>query len=102
MSSSLRVRVNALSSRDGPLRERPLLFGPAYGLLLYGIMTYIVVPLSAARSRGGGGSAGTLWIVLSILVHMFLIGLPIAMFTQRAFRPAKTDSRVAVVSHTEA
>jgi hypothetical protein len=52
-----------------------------YGLGLFLVMTYIVVPLSRA---GGGASPGKLWVVLSILVHMFLIGVPIAFFTRRA------------------
>lgn len=58
---------------DG-LRRRPVRYGAAYGLLLYGVMNYIVVPLSAA----GRGSRDPLWIALSIVVHMFLIGVPIA------------------------
>lgn len=64
------------------LRERPVSYGAAYGVVLYGVMNYIVVPLSAAS---GGGSAGRLWIVLSIIIHMFLIGVPIALFVRRAF-----------------
>jgi hypothetical protein len=64
------------------LREKPVAYGAAYGLVLYGVMSYIVVPLSAAR---GGGSGGALWITLSILVHMFLIGVPIALFARHAF-----------------
>ncbi len=63
------------------LRERPILCGAFYGLLLYGIMNYIVVPLSAA---GGGGSKDTLWIVLTIAVHVLLIGVPIALFSRWA------------------
>jgi hypothetical protein len=62
------------------LRRRPVLCGAAYGLLLYGIMNYIVVPLSAA----GRGSKDPLWITLSIAVHMVLVGVPIALFTRRA------------------
>ena len=64
-----------------PLYKYPLRCGAAYGLLLYVVMNYVVVPLSRA---GGGGSQDGLWVALSILVHMFLIGVPIAYFTRRA------------------
>ncbi|HEY8411114.1 MAG TPA: hypothetical protein VIK76_06920 [Pyrinomonadaceae bacterium] len=63
------------------LHKYPLRCGAVYGLGLFLVMTYIVVPLSRA---GGGASPGKLWVVLSILVHMFLIGVPIAFFTRRA------------------
>src|ERR1043165_3455005 len=69
-----------------PLYKYPFRCGAVYGLCLYLIMTYIVVSLSAA----GGASASSqdkLWIALSILVHMFLIGVPIAYFTRRAIDP---------------
>jgi hypothetical protein len=63
------------------LSNHAIMFGAAYGLVLYGVMTYIVVPLSRA---GGGGGSDRMWIALSIVVHMFLIGLPIALFTKMA------------------
>jgi predicted ABC-type sugar transport system permease subunit len=44
-----------------------------------GIMNYVVVPLSAA----GPGSRNPLWIALSIVVHMLLIGVPIALLARR-------------------
>lgn len=72
-----------VAGRMPVLRQRPIVFGAAYGLLLYGIMNYVVVPLSRA---GGGGPKDALWIGLSILVHMFLIGVPIAIATQRAYQ----------------
>jgi hypothetical protein len=72
-----------LVARRWPLLwQRAALCGAAYGLLLYGIMNYVVVPLSAA---GGPGSRNPLWVGLSILVHVGLIGVPIALFTRRAF-----------------
>jgi hypothetical protein len=71
-----------VASRVSLLRRRWMLCGAGYGLLLYGIMNYIVVPLSAA----GGGSKDPLWVSLSILVHMFLIGVPIALATRLAHR----------------
>ncbi|HET6977938.1 MAG TPA: hypothetical protein VFI24_16535 [Pyrinomonadaceae bacterium] len=62
---------------------QPLLFGALYGLVLYGVMNYVVIPLSAAR---GGGAGPALWVALSIVVHMFVIGVPIAFFARRAVR----------------
>ncbi len=56
--------------------------GAAYGLVVYAVMNYIVVPLSAARP----GSKDPLWIALSIAVHAFLIGIPCAVFASRAIR----------------
>jgi hypothetical protein len=72
-------RVAAFWTR---LRVQPVPFGIAYGLLLYGIMNHVIVPLSAA----GPGSKNPLWITMSIAVHMFLIGLPIALFARRAYQ----------------
>jgi uncharacterized membrane protein YagU involved in acid resistance len=70
-----------LVARRWPLLvRRPVPMGIAYGLLLYVIMNYVVVPLSAA----GSGSRDPLWIGLSVAVHAFLIGLPIAWFASRA------------------
>ena len=63
-----------------PLRERPLTFGAVYGLALYAVMTYVVVPLSAA----GKGSRDPLWVALSVAAHVFLVGIPIAVTTNRA------------------
>ena len=66
------------------LVDRAVPFGIVYGLALYGAMNYIVLPLSAIGKAGGGGP---LYItVTGILVHMFLVGLPIALITRRALR----------------
>jgi uncharacterized membrane protein YagU involved in acid resistance len=73
--------VYYLAARRWPLLlQRAVACGAAYGLLLYVVMNYVVVPLSAA----GRGSKDPLWITLSIAVHVLLIGIPIALFTRRA------------------
>jgi len=69
-----------VARRWAALWHRPLPYGAAYGLLLYVIMNYVVVALSAARP----GSKDPLWIGLSIAVHMFLVGIPCAVFARRA------------------
>ena len=69
-----------VAGRWAALRHRPLAYGAAYGLVLYAVMNYIVLPLSAA----GRGSRDPLWIALSIAVHVLLIGIPIALFARRA------------------
>ena len=77
--------VYFLIARRWPLLwQRPWLCGAVYGALLYVVMNYVVVPLSAAASRGG--PKDPLWIALSIAVHVLLIGIPIAVFARRALQ----------------
>lgn len=66
------------------LVDRAVPCGIAYGLATYGVMNYVVLPLSAIGSTGGSGP--TYIVVTGILVHMFLIGLPIALITRRGLR----------------
>ena len=66
------------------LVDRAVPYGIVYGLATYGVMNYVVMPLSAIGRTGGGGP---LYITITgILVHMFLIGLPIALITRRGLR----------------
>lgn len=70
-----------LMARHWPwLGLRPWHGGAVYGLALYVVMNFIVVPLSAAMP----GPKDPLWIGLSIVAHVVLVGVPIAYFTRRA------------------
>ena len=69
------------------LWQKPWVYGPLYGVLLYGIMNYIVVPLSAANP----GSRNLTWVLLSIAVHAFLIGTPCALFARRALLAGRAN-----------
>ena len=80
IAAAMAVAYYLVARRWAALWQRPIPYGAAYGLLLYGIMSYVVVPLSAANP----GSNDPLWVGLSIAVHMLLIGLPIALFARRA------------------
>lgn len=66
--------------RLSPLREAPLFFGAAYGLLLYVIMQEVVVPLSRASPATGD----PWWVMLGLAAHIFLVGIPIAFLVGRA------------------
>jgi len=64
------------------LVDRAVPCGIAYGLATYGVMNYVVLPLSAI---GAVGDSGPAYIrITGVLVHMFLIGLPIALITRKA------------------
>src|SRR3546814_490272 len=67
-----------VSSVRGPaLVHKPLLTGSLYGLALYSVMTYVVVPLSNA---GTGELPAWKWESLShIAGHMLLVGIPCAL-----------------------
>ncbi|HEX9293487.1 MAG TPA: hypothetical protein VF873_07360 [Gemmatimonadales bacterium] len=80
IATSMAVTYYLFARRWSDLWEKPFVYGPMYGLLLYGIMNYIVVPLSAANP----GSRNLLWVLLSIAVHALLIGTPCAIFARRA------------------
>jgi uncharacterized membrane protein YagU involved in acid resistance len=77
---SMAVTYWQVARRWDLLRLLPLACGAGYGLVLYAIMNYIVVPLSAARP----GSKDPLWIALSVGVHVVFIGIPIAAFAHMA------------------
>lgn len=69
------------TSRLPVLMRRPLRWGVAYGLFLYALMNFVVVPLSAAPRN----DLPAAWIAASIAVHG-LIGIACALFARRALR----------------
>lgn len=71
----------AVSRRLPALWQRPLAMGAAYGLLLYGVMNFVVVPLSNAAVSA---PALNLWTFAGIAAHVLLVGVPIALCVRRA------------------
>ncbi len=82
IATSMATVYFLVARRWAALWQGPLAFGAGYGLLLYVIMNFVVVPLSAA----GPGSKDPLWVGMSIAVHAVLIGVPIAVFARRAIQ----------------
>jgi hypothetical protein len=63
------------------LVRRPVIVGVAYGAVVYAVMNYVIIPLSAIGVFPKPPPA--IWIS-GVLVHMFLIGVPIALAARRA------------------
>jgi len=64
------------------LIERPIQFGLLYGIAVYLIMTFVVVPLSRVTPRPATLTGRT----IGILTIMFCVGLPIASIVRRFSR----------------
>ncbi len=72
-----------LASRGIPwLTGRPFLSGPLYGVAVYVVMYWIVVPLSAAAPRHYTWPA----TLLAIATHVVCVGSPIALAVSRYSR----------------
>lgn len=71
------------ASRAPVLRSRPVVFGIVYGLIAYLIMTFVVVPLSNA-TFGQTWPPPPINLAVSLFIHLFLFGLPIALAASRA------------------
>jgi hypothetical protein len=66
------------------LRKHFLVCGPFYGIAVYLVMSLVVVPLSAAPFKSNSITHAAL--IQGLLVHMVLIGLPIAFCADRFTR----------------
>ena len=64
------------------LRRRPVVTGVIYGIGIYLVMNFVVIPLSRIGPRP---MAATIVLLTGLLVHMFLIGTPISLGARRAF-----------------
>jgi hypothetical protein len=88
---SMAVAYYLVARRWPLLWRQPWLCGAAYGVFLYVVMNYVVVPLS----RAAAGSKDVLWVTLSVLAHMVLVGIPCAVFARRAVMAAPPSSHAA-------
>lgn len=80
IAATMAVTYASVALRFPVLVRQPVRYGALYGGLLYVVMNHVVVPLS----RAGPGSRLPLWVGLSIVVHLFLIGVPMALAARRA------------------
>ncbi len=60
----------------GFMTEHPVVCGMFYGIAIFLVMNLVVLPLSALHARGPYRLGG---LIQGLLVHMVIIGLPIAL-----------------------
>lgn len=70
------------SSRISALTRNVVVSGVAYGIAVYLVMTYVVVPLSASP----GGRPSLSMFVQGVIVHILCVGMPIALIASRFVR----------------
>jgi len=86
--ATILATVYYLASRVLPLLiKHAMLAGPFYGIAVYFVMTYIVVPHSAVGPRTGSIP----WPVFlnGVIGHALLVGLPIALLARRSAKANK-------------
>jgi hypothetical protein len=71
-----------VSRRVHLLTRHPVLCGPLYGLAVFAVMNLIVLPVS----KVGPPSLPVPVLVNGLLIHMFGVGLPSALFARAARR----------------
>lgn len=77
--------IYVLASRKAPvLVRRAVLCGSLYGLWVYVFMNAVVIPLSALPPRKASWIQPTLTFFTGLVVHMFGVGLGIALPARRA------------------
>lgn len=80
IATSFAAVYYAASRTLGFLTEHPLVCGLFYGAAVEEVMNLIVLPLSALHARG----SFTLYdLILGLLVHMVVVGLPISFSVRR-------------------
>ena len=70
----------AASLRVPALLRRPFVWGPLYGLIVYVVMRFVVLPLSLVRMQPFAVNIG---FANQIFAHVFLVGIPIVVVASR-------------------
>ena len=80
IATSVAAVYYAASRKLTFLTEHPLVCGLFYGMAVELVMSYIVLPLSALQSTGPYSLHD---VLLGLVVHMIVIGLPVAYSIRR-------------------
>jgi hypothetical protein len=70
------------------LVRKAVIWGLSYGVAVYFVMNYVVVPLSAAPK----GRFSFAPFLNGVIGHALLVGLPVALFARRSARGSRGDA----------
>jgi hypothetical protein len=74
---------HALGVKVPAMARRPWLAGPTFGLGVFTVMHYVVVPLSAAPRQP---PHGPVWFFNMLFSHTLFVGLPIALIARPSLK----------------
>lgn len=83
MATVFVVIYTLVAQRAPALLRKPFILGPAYGVLIYLVMNFVVMPLSRVAASPTFKQPD--WIVYSVLAHM-VFGSIAVIFARRALR----------------
>lgn len=84
--ATLFVAIYTFVARRKPgLLDKPFVYGPLYGIVLYVVMNFVVMPLS--RVGASPSFKHPDWIAMSVVAHM-VFGVICVLFARRALRHA--------------
>jgi len=86
LMAAMMLAYGWIAGRSAAVRARPWLSGLIYGLLLYGVMYWIVLPLRWPALYPVTAPGG---IARSLFPHIALVGIPMALIARR-FLPKGT------------
>lgn len=73
-----------LASRRLPLSRHPFVYGALYGIVVYIVMNYVVLPLSKIGPRP---TPPLIPLINGVAALIFCIGIPIALIARRYLSP---------------
>lgn len=86
------VAYHLASRRLPALRDRPLLWGPLYGVLVWVVMNRLVLPLTPAMT----GAQSLPVVINGLLIHALGVGLPSALSAWAVRPEERTPARAAL------
>jgi hypothetical protein len=83
----------ALSLKMTAMRRLPILWGSLFGITVFAVMHYVIVPLSVAPRQPQASFAS---LANLILAHILFVGVPVALITSRSVgsEQTRTDPKV--------